>query len=32
MLEKEDSDNEDQNPIEEEYQEHVAEMADDLED
>ena len=32
MLEKEDSDDEDQNPIEEEYQEHVAEMADDLED
>ena len=32
MLEKEDSDDEDQNPIEEEYQEHVDEMADDLED
>lgn len=40
MLEKEDSDDEeredsdggDQNPIEEEYQKHVEEMADDLED
>lgn len=32
MLEKEDTDDEDLNPIEEEYQEHVEEMADDLED
>ena len=31
MLEKEDSDDEDPNPIEEEYQEHVDEMADELE-
>lgn len=31
MLEKEDSDEEDLNPIEEEYQEHVEEMADELE-
>jgi len=31
MLEKEDSDDEDQNPIEEEYQEHVDEMADESE-
>lgn len=31
MLEKEESDDEDPNPIEEEYQEHVDEMADELE-
>lgn len=31
MLEKEDTDGDDQNPIEEEYQEHVEEMADELE-
>jgi len=31
MLEKEDTDGDDQNPIEEEYREHVEEMADELE-